>query len=261
MNPESSMVSYYAERAAEYEHIYHKPERQDDLRWLRDFVGRTFADTDVFELACGTGYWTEILARSAASVVATDINEEVLAIARSKPVDTAKTTFRKENAYDLPIFPQRFTGGLAVFWWSHVPKARLHDFLRGFHRALSPAARVVFIDNCYVAGSSTPVSRTDEQGDTYQLRRLDGGSTHEVLKNFLEPFRGRGYALQACRAIAPFVRSFYDAVTITCDLDNHASRRIIERLGASFTDEVPVPPHDAHFQRGSRSKRRYRWTL
>jgi len=364
MNPESSMVSYYAERAAEYEHIYHKPERQDDLRWLRDFVGRTFADTDVFELACGTGYWTEILARSAASVVATDINEEVLAIARSKPVDTAKTTFRKENAYDLPIFPQRFTGGLAVFWWSHVPKARLHDFLRGFHRALSPAARVVFIDNCYVAGSSTPVSRTDEQGDTYQLRRLDGGSTHEVLKNFpteaelraavegladdvqveflqyfwilsympkrfptppddlsfgevrlqfvrlvpsdpirdfvpyyhfrilvadgsdaghvnfrigdtehvrvcaghigyeiLEPFRGRGYALQACLAIAPFVRSFYHAVTITCDPDNHASRLIIERLGASFTDEVPVPPHDPHFQRGSRRKRRYRWTL
>ena len=178
------MVRYYADRAKEYERIYHKPERQHDLLWLRDFIGRTFADTDVLELACGTGYWTEILARSAASVFATDINEEVLAIARSKPVDPAKTTFRKENAYDLPIFPQRFTGGLAAFWWSHVPKARLRDFLRGFHRAFAPAARVVFIDNCYVAGSSTPVSRTDEQGDTYQLRRLDDGSTHEVLKNF-----------------------------------------------------------------------------
>ena len=47
-----------------------------------------------------------------------------------------------------------------------------------------PAARVVFIDNNYVAGSSTPVARTDEQGDTYQTRRLDDGSTHEVLKNF-----------------------------------------------------------------------------
>ena len=42
----------------------------------------------------------------------------------------------------------------------------------------------MFIDNAYVEGSSTPISRADEQGNTYQLRRLDDGSTHEVLKNF-----------------------------------------------------------------------------
>jgi len=56
--------------------------------------------------------------------------------------------------------------------------------LRGFHRIFAPGARIVFIENCFVAGSSTPISRTDEHGDTYQLRRLDNGSTHEVLKNF-----------------------------------------------------------------------------
>jgi SAM-dependent methyltransferase len=178
------MIRYYAGRAAEYERIYQKPERQDDLRWLREFVERTFAGSHVFELACGTGYWTEILARSAASVTATDINEEVLAIARAKPIDTRKTIFRREDAYDLPNFPRKFTGGLAVFWWSHVPKAKLRDFLRSFHRVFSPDARVVFIDNCYVEGSSTPISRTDEHGDTFQLRRLDDGSTHDVLKNF-----------------------------------------------------------------------------
>jgi len=43
---------------------------------------------------------------------------------------------------------------------------------------------VVFIDNAYVEGSSTPDSRTDELGDVYQLRKLDDGSIHEVLKNF-----------------------------------------------------------------------------
>jgi ubiquinone/menaquinone biosynthesis C-methylase UbiE len=184
MTTETSMVAYYAERAKEYERIYHKPERQEDLRWLRDFVGRTFAGSRVWEIACGTGYWTEIVSHSAESVMATDINEEVLAMARSKPIDSSKTIFHKADAYDLPKFPQRFTGGLAVFWWSHVPKAKLRDFLQGFHRALSPGARVVFIDNRYVEGSGTPVSRTDMQGNTYQVRRLDDGSSHEVLKNF-----------------------------------------------------------------------------
>ena len=33
-------------------------------------------------------------------------------------------------------------------------------------------------------GSSTPISRTDGEGNTWQERKLDDGSTHEVLKNF-----------------------------------------------------------------------------
>ncbi|HWV99656.1 MAG TPA: methyltransferase domain-containing protein [Candidatus Acidoferrum sp.] len=184
MGIETSMVSYYAERAQEYERIYAKPERQADLLQLRSFVGRAFAGADVFELACGTGYWTEVIARSASAVFATDINEEVLAIARSKASDSRKVQFHRQDAYALPALSQRFTGGLAAFWWSHVPRSRLHGFLRDFHRIFSPGARVVFIDNVYVEGSSTPISRTEESGDTYQIRKLNDGSKHEVLKNF-----------------------------------------------------------------------------
>ena len=40
------------------------------------------------------------------------------------------------------------------------------------------------MDNRYVEGSSTPLSRTDAEGNTYQLRKLSNGDTHEVLKNF-----------------------------------------------------------------------------
>ena len=94
-------------------------------------------------------------------------------------------------------------------------------------------------------------------GSTEHVRVCAGHIGFEIR----EQFPGHGYAFQACRAIAPFVRSVYDSVTITCDPDNQASRRTIERLGASFTDEVPVPEHDPHYQRGSRSKRRYRWIL
>lgn len=178
------MVNYYAERANEYERIYAKPERQDDLRRLQSFVERTFAGAHVFEVACGTGYWTEVVAQSASSVVATNINEEVLAIARTKPIAARNVEFRREDAYALPTLPQRFNGGLAAFWWSHVPRARLRSFLAGFHRLFSQSARVVFINNAYVEGSSTPISRTDGSGETYQIRNLDDGSVHEVLKNF-----------------------------------------------------------------------------
>jgi demethylmenaquinone methyltransferase/2-methoxy-6-polyprenyl-1,4-benzoquinol methylase len=40
------------------------------------------------------------------------------------------------------------------------------------------------IDNKYVEGSSTPISKTDEHGNTYQTRELKDGSKHEILKNF-----------------------------------------------------------------------------
>lgn len=94
-------------------------------------------------------------------------------------------------------------------------------------------------------------------GDTEHVRVCAGHIGFEIL----EPFRGCRYAAEACRAIAPFVRTIYETVIITCDPDNHPSRRTIERLGAVFVDEVPVPPDDPHYQRGSRSKRRYRWTV
>jgi demethylmenaquinone methyltransferase/2-methoxy-6-polyprenyl-1,4-benzoquinol methylase len=57
-------------------------------------------------------------------------------------------------------------------------------FLAGLHGALAHWARIVFLDNRYVEGSSTPVSRTDADGNTYQSRTLSDGSQHEVLKNF-----------------------------------------------------------------------------
>ena len=92
-------------------------------------------------------------------------------------------------------------------------------------------------------------------GDTEHVRVCAGHLGFEIR----ESFRGHGYALEACRAIASFVHSVSGAVTITCNPDNLASIRTIERLGASFMDEVAVPPHDPHYQGGSRSKRRYRW--
>ncbi len=94
-----------------------------------------------------------------------------------------------------------------------------------------------------------------------------GGTEHVLLYaghigyEIEEEFRGHRYALQACRAIAPLVRSIYREVILTCDPDNVASRHTIERLGGEFMDEVSVPPRDPHYARGSRSKRRYRWDL
>ena len=193
------MAEYYARRALEYERVYHKPERQADLRaietWLANqpFVGRR-----VLEIACGTGWWTAFGARLAQSWLATDINPQTMAVAQNKPLPPG-VRFAEVDAYSLAqIEGQSFDAAFAGCWWSHVPQSRLAGWLALLHARLEPGARVVFLDNRWVAGSSTPLSRSDAEGNTYQQRRLEDGSTHEVLKNY--PTQSQALALLGPRA-------------------------------------------------------------
>ncbi len=80
-----------------------------------------------------------------------------------------------------------FTAAFLGFWWSHVSRNEQTTFLNGLHQRMGVGAKVVMIDNLYVEGSSTPISRYDIFGNSYQLRRLADGSEHEVLKNFPGP--------------------------------------------------------------------------
>jgi SAM-dependent methyltransferase len=183
----NDLVGYYAQRAVEYESIYARPERQEDLGCLRGCLGSLFQGDHVLEVACGTGYWTEVVARSAHSIFATDINEKVLSIARTKDFGGTAVEFQKADAYALPRFDGSFTAGFGAFWWSHIPRAKIPEFLTQFHSHLEPGAKVAFIDSRYIEGNSTPIFRAGKNGDTFQMRTLKGGSVHKVLKNFPSP--------------------------------------------------------------------------
>jgi demethylmenaquinone methyltransferase/2-methoxy-6-polyprenyl-1,4-benzoquinol methylase len=186
MSKPDDMKAYYAQRAAEYERIYAKPERQTDLASLAAMVSTGLAGRRVLEIACGTGWWTERYAPGAAKVFATDVNEEVLAVARSKSYPPGRVEFDTADAFNLAAIPGDFDAVFAGFWWSHLERGAIPAFLAQLHRRLAAVgnARVVFLDNRYVESSSTPVAETDAAGNTYQLRKLDDGSTHRVLKNF-----------------------------------------------------------------------------
>ena len=180
----SDMVSYYAQRAAEYERIYAKPERQTDILRLRQLLGAMFNGHVVLEVSCGTGYWTEVIAPGARSVVACDINEPVLDIARAKEWGSARVEFLRADSYALPQLTAPFSAGFSGFWWSHIPKEKISSFLFGFHDRLGKGSLVTFVDNRFVEGSSTAIWRTDSAGNSFQHRKLGDGSVHEILKNF-----------------------------------------------------------------------------
>ncbi|MGP1630072.1 MAG: class I SAM-dependent methyltransferase [Giesbergeria sp.] len=180
---DADMQSYYAARAAEYDAIYRKPERQSDLRAVEAWLAQHFADKRVLEIACGTGYWTQFLAVHAVSVLGLDAAPETLEVARTRGLGS-HVEWVVGDAYAPPRTPQAFDAAFAGFWFSHVPRARRTAFLCRLHAALPTGAPVLLLDNRLVAGSSTPISETDAQGDTWQLRELRDGSQHRVLKNF-----------------------------------------------------------------------------
>jgi len=99
----TDMAAYYAARASHYEEIYDKPERQAELALLHEKVRDTLRGHDVLELACGTGYWTAQFAPAAASVLATDISPEVLAVARAKGLPVDQVRFALGNAFALDL--------------------------------------------------------------------------------------------------------------------------------------------------------------
>lgn len=193
------LEQYYSKRAAEYEQVYEKPERQRELEWLRRRVPEVFRGRTVLEVACGTGYWTQFIAPAARRVYAGDINESVLEIAREKPIPPGKATFFKADAVSLDNVPPGCNAAFAGFWWSHVKKSDLDTFLANLAARLEPGSLVGILDNSWAHGSSTPISRTDAEGNTYQMRKLANGEQFEVLKNFPTPG-------ELAAAVRPFAR-------------------------------------------------------
>jgi ubiquinone/menaquinone biosynthesis C-methylase UbiE len=175
---------YYRQRAAEYDEVYRKPERQADLTRLHELLPPLVAGQRVLEIAAGTGYWTKVLATSAACITATDLNAEAIAIAAQRDYGTGDVRLLTADAYQLETVPGEFDAVFCGFWWSHILRADIPRFLAGLRARVAPGSGLVLLDNRYVPGSNHPVTRTERDGDTYQRRHLADGRGYDVLKNF-----------------------------------------------------------------------------
>jgi len=178
-----NQINYYSERAKEYEQIYKKEERQEDLKKLEIILKDLFFAKSVIEIACGTGYWTKVISETAKSIFAVDINDTVLEIAQSKKYK-APITFENADIFNLTKVDEKFDSGFGGFIWSHIPKQKLDVFLSAFISKVSPGGFVVFVDNQFVKGSNTPIDSKDEYGNTYQIRKLSNKNNYKVMKNF-----------------------------------------------------------------------------
>ena len=143
-----------------------------------------FLKRNVLEVACGTGYWTEKIAKAANMITAVDISDETLEIAREKRIKGAEVKFIQGDAYNLQEIEGAFNAGCANFWFSHIPKIRINEFLNQFHKKIGKNSVVFLADNIYVGGIGGKLVKKENDENTYKARELSDGNTYEIIKNY-----------------------------------------------------------------------------
>jgi len=181
------MREYYQARAPwhdEYMSYSDNASMEELLRPIVATVAELLAGRDVLEVACGTGNWTQVLARRCPRVVATDACEGVLSLARKKEYRGGDVTFLAADAYSLQDVPARFAGAFAADWLSHVPRGQMSRFLEVLHGHLGEGARVVFIDVLRRDHPDLKPYRRDDEGNLFCRRTLPDGTVYDVVKNY-----------------------------------------------------------------------------
>lgn len=188
-------IAYYRARAPEYDEWFQRRGRYDlgaeeNTRWrveLDEVVGALAAfgpRGHVLELAGGTGFWTELLARTADELTVVDASPESLRINRDRVGDprvryVAADLFawRPDRAYDAVVF---------AFWLSHVPPERFDAFWELVARCLAPGGRAFFVDNLNPS-STAHDHRLLGPGEVTVTRALNDGREFRIYKLFYRP--------------------------------------------------------------------------
>jgi ubiquinone/menaquinone biosynthesis C-methylase UbiE len=160
---------YYRQRAAEYDEVHLKPERQPDLARLRQLLPPLVAGRRVLEIAAGTGYWTAVLATSAASVTATDQNAETVAMAAQRDYGPADVRLLTADPYRLDAVPGEFDLVFCGFWWSQISQADIPRFLSGVRARVAPGTSLVLLDSRDVPGPDRAQLTADLAGTATAL--------------------------------------------------------------------------------------------
>ncbi|HEY5519353.1 MAG TPA: class I SAM-dependent methyltransferase [Candidatus Limnocylindrales bacterium] len=194
MTDDQALRDYYAARAPEYDDWYLRRGRYShgadadrqwaaELRQATNWLRTLSIGGQVVELAAGTGWWSVVLA-SMGDLWIYDANDEPLAIAADRLAAarlTASTAVRDAWAEPDCQVDDLFMG----FWLSHVPRARLGEFLGICMRWLKPGGILAFIDSRRDPESGA--SNHPTPADDTSLRRLADGREFVIPKIYYEP--------------------------------------------------------------------------
>lgn len=180
------MIEYYDRRAPEYEQIYYRdiPPRRLEIDHEAERLTELVRNCQVLDLACGTGYWTEVMSKSAAHITASDISAGMIDQAGEKQYQT-KVDFVRADLYHPPFREKSFDVLTLGFWMSHHPKPNYEILFEPLTALVKPDGLIWMIDNNPPAeGAQQDSIGSDRAGNNFKTRLLDNGDEFTILKNY-----------------------------------------------------------------------------
>ncbi len=180
------MMRYYCARAPEYEQAYYRdvPKRREELREEAERLERLVAGKTVLDLACGTGFWTGVMAKTAAGITAVDVSSEMIREAKKKQY-ALPVQFIQADLYNMPTQPRNYDIVALGFWFSHHPRQEYDRLFGVLTAGLGSNGLIWMIDNNPPAEFHPDESvRTDENGNNFKRRCLNDGREFVILKNY-----------------------------------------------------------------------------
>ncbi|MBF0546592.1 MAG: hypothetical protein HQM08_19255 [Candidatus Riflebacteria bacterium] len=81
----------------------------------------------------------------------------------------------------------------------------------------------------------------------------------------LEKFRGKHFSARSCILLKPIIKNLdLPTIWLTCNLDNNASRKNLEYIGATYVETIKIPensPYLEFYPPEARIKMRFKWQI
>ncbi len=184
------MMSYYDERAPEYDDIYigkgpasipdsalYKNETQAAAK-----IVKTFGTGHLIDIACGTGYWLPYYARNCSRITLIDQSDKMLSECRKRigelklgeRCDLLQGDFLKASFKNA-----LFDSALVGFLLSHLSSEEEETFSKKLRRILKPNSQLMVIDSTW-----SRRRQQYRQKEGVQERALNDGRAFSIYKRY-----------------------------------------------------------------------------
>jgi len=185
------MMSYYAERAAEYDDIYvgKGPASLDSALYGKDVsrvaeLAGSFGTGHLIDIACGTGFWLPHYAQNCDRFTFVDQSERMLEQCRQRVQSlglASKATFIRGDFLELRLDAAQYDCAFVGFFLSHLTEKEEGTFFTKLQHILKPGRRLMLVDSAWNEGRQKVRAKAG-----VQERLLTDGRAFRIFKRYFE---------------------------------------------------------------------------
>lgn len=190
---EQEMMSYYEERAPEYDEVYvgKGPAILDPIVYKADVdeIGKLvslFGSGHLADIGCGTGFWLPYYARNCSRITLIDQSEKMLLECGRRVNELGiqeMCHLVKGDFFEVPLEDCGVDSVIAGFFISHLPSELEDQFFLRLKKILKPNGQLMLIDSAWNRGRQRYSKK-----EGIQKRILNDGRTFTIYKRYFSRY-------------------------------------------------------------------------